>query len=294
MFMPAAKPHLSDLRREIDEIDSALHDLLMRRTEIAERISTVKRKNTNKIRPGREARVLRRLIARHRGSFPKPVVARIWRDIMAALSELQAPLTVAVYAPEGASGLRSRARDHFGSLTPLTGFESELGVLRAVTEGQATIGVLPLPQSDDDDPWWRGLASDSRTTPRIVARLPFVSMDPSLGDEVEGLAVAMIPHEPSGLDRSFLVVETAEQVSRSALVDLLATADITVRNVKHWDGEPEQRLHLIEVEGFLAADDPRLDGLEGDGVALKCWVVGAYAVPLSAEELAPSRAQEKV
>jgi chorismate mutase len=292
--MPAAKQRLDDLRREIDEIDGALHDLLMRRTEIAGRISAINRPDAVKIRPGREARILRRLMARHRGPFPKPVVARIWRDIMAALSELQSPLTVAVYAPEGGPDLRSPARDHFGSLTPLTGYESEMGVLRAVSDGRATIGVLPLPQSDDADPWWRGLASDSVKTPRIVARLPFVAMDPSLGDEVEGLAVAMIPHEPSGLDRSFLVVETAEQLSRSALVDLLATAGMTVRNVKHWEDQPEQRLHLIEVEGFLAADDQRLAGLEQAGQRLKSWVVGAYAVPLTARELAPSGEREKV
>jgi chorismate mutase len=292
--MPAAKTRLDDLRREIDEIDDALHDLLMRRTGIVEDVRAAKGEDSAHIRPGREARILRRLMARHRGPFPKPVVARMWRDIIAALTEIQGPQAVAVYAPEGGPDLRTRARDHFGSLTPLTSYESEVGVLGAVTEGRATIGVLPLPQSDDDDPWWRSLASDNQETPRIVARLPFVSMEPALRDGVEGLAVAMAPHEESGLDRSFLVVETAEQVSRDALTDLLTTAGIPVLDVKHWEDQPDQRLHLIEVEGFLAADDRRLAGLEQDGGPLKSWVIGAYAVPLSAEELAPSGEQENV
>ena len=34
---------LDDLRREIDEIDDQLHDLLMRRTEIVGRVGAVKR-----------------------------------------------------------------------------------------------------------------------------------------------------------------------------------------------------------------------------------------------------------
>jgi chorismate mutase len=292
--MPAAKTSLDDLRREIDRVDDAIHDLLMRRTEIVKELRVVKGGGGAPIRPGREAQVLRRLIARHRGPFPKPVIARMWRDIIAALTELQGPLAVAVHAPEGGPDLRRRARDHYGTLTPITSYESELGVLRAVTDGRATIGVLPLPQSDDDDPWWRSLASDKRETPRIIARLPFVSMEPSPGDGVEGLAVAMAPHEESGLDRSFLVVETAEQVSRDALTHLLTTAGIRVLDIKHWEDQPEQRLHLIEVEDFLAAGDKRLAELERDGEELKSWVVGGYAVPLSAEELAPSGEQETV
>ena len=40
--MDAGKPSLDDLRREIDDIDAALHDLLMRRTELVQRIGAAK------------------------------------------------------------------------------------------------------------------------------------------------------------------------------------------------------------------------------------------------------------
>ena len=51
------------------------------------------------------------------------------------------------------------------------------------------------------------------------------------------------------------------------------------------DGNP---LVLVEVEGYLAADDPRLARLLTDqtGLIRQTWVIGSYAVPLSAEELA--------
>ena len=183
--MCAAKTSLDGLRREIDEIDNALHDLLMRRTELAREIGAAKGDGGPYIRPGREAQVLRRLVARHRGIFPKPVLVRIWREIISAFAGLQGPLAVAVYAAEGAPDLRTRARDHFGSLTPVTEHGSARSVVRAVTEGSATIGLLPVPESDDEDPWWRLLANDGKGTPRIIARVPFVSMEPALPNGAE-------------------------------------------------------------------------------------------------------------
>lgn len=286
--MPAAKNPLDDLRREIDEIDDTLHDLLMRRTELAGQIGAAKGDGAVYIRPGREARVLRRLTGRHRGRFPKPVVVRIWREIMAVFAALQGPFAVAVYAADGDTGLRVRARDHFGSLTLFTSYETTLGVVRAVTDGRATLGVLPLPESDDADPWWRILASAGEGTPRIVARVPFASMAPSLEDGVAGLVVGLAPPEESGLDRSFLVIETAEQISRGALAKLLITAGFQVLEIKHWDEQAEQRLHLVEIEGYLAADDRRLAGISADDDQdLSFWVIGGYAVPLGADDLAP-------
>ncbi len=290
--MRAAKTSLDDLRREIDEIDDALHDLLMRRTEVFKKVRAAKGDGDNYGRPGREAQVLRRLVARHRGALPKVVVARIWRDIIGALTALQGPLVVAVHTPEGGPDLRARARDHYGALASLAGYESEMGVLRAVTEGRATIGLLPLPESDDAEPWWPSLASDSDSTPRIVARLPFAAMEAPAGNGAEGLAVAMTPQEESGLDHGYLVVETAEELSRGALTELLGSAGIRVQDIQRWEAQPDQRLHLIEVEGFLAPDDPRLVELGRGEATLKSWVIGGYAVPLTAQELAPAPGEE--
>ena len=57
--------NLSDLRREIDDIDDAMHDLLMRRASVVERVKQLKKKNGNVIyRPGREAEIMRRLAER--------------------------------------------------------------------------------------------------------------------------------------------------------------------------------------------------------------------------------------
>ena len=41
---------LNDLRHQIDEIDTAIHDLLMRRSDVAQRIGAVKGENSVYIR----------------------------------------------------------------------------------------------------------------------------------------------------------------------------------------------------------------------------------------------------
>ena len=79
--MGEASGSLDDLRRQIDEIDRMLHDLLIRRSEVVERIGALKGSERSNgvvyLRPGREAVVLRRLIERHRGPLPKATLVRI-------------------------------------------------------------------------------------------------------------------------------------------------------------------------------------------------------------------------
>ena len=81
---------LADLRREIDKIDTSLHDLVMLRAELVKEIRKLKAGDGGVFyRPGREAQVMRRLIGRHTGAFPKTVLIRMWREMMGALVRLQ-------------------------------------------------------------------------------------------------------------------------------------------------------------------------------------------------------------
>ena len=69
--MPNDPSTLADLRQEIDRIDDAIHDQLMRRGELQAAIGRAKTGSEVYLRPGREAMVLRRLIARHEGRSPR-------------------------------------------------------------------------------------------------------------------------------------------------------------------------------------------------------------------------------
>ena len=151
--------NLSGLRREIDDIDNALHDLLMRRASVVERVKDLKQTGGGVIfRPGREAEILRRLAGRHSGSLSRDVVVRVWRELMSAFVSLQGPFVVSVW-DTGEIGCWDVARDHFGTETTMTRHKSADAVLHAIAEGSATVGVLPLPQDGEADPWWPALAT---------------------------------------------------------------------------------------------------------------------------------------
>lgn len=285
--MSEKPPSLDDLRRKIDEIDNAVHDLLMRRTELARQIALAKGNNAVIMRPGREARVLRRLVGRHQGAFPKPVICRIWREIISVFTRLQGPFAAAAYAPEDGIDLSLLTRDHFGSLTPITGFGSEMGVLRAVSGGKANIGALPLPESDRGTPWWPRLARSGKASPKIIARLPFAALDGGRRNGPEAVVISLAEPEESGDDRGYVIVELDQAVSRSALKVLLAEAGFEVRNTQAWVDAPDRTLHLVEIEGFLASDDPRVAALVEEAAPVShAWAVGSFAVPLSVTDLA--------
>jgi chorismate mutase len=292
--MTASPASLEDLRREIDEIDAQIHDLLIRRTEVSRQIGKVKERGAARLRPAREAEILRNLAGRHRGSLPKPVLLRIWREILSDSTAQQGPYTVSVYAGEQDRELRDLAREFFGVLTPLVEQGSSVRVLNEVASGAAAVGVLPPIHADGDDPWWRHLARDGADVPRIVARLPFAPWPRDRGGESVGLVVGRGPVEASGEDRSFLIAELTERMSRAAFKDLLSRSGLEVRETATWS-ESDQAPYcycLAEVEGFLGAPEAEplasLAAAAGERLS-RIWSIGSYPVPLGPEAMAAAK-----
>ncbi|CAO3378099.1 chorismate mutase [Azospirillum argentinense] len=295
--MPPPKSPLDDLRREIDHIDDTIHDLLMRRAAVVERVGVVKSQieaaegqvsgnpqTPIYLRPAREAVILRRLMARHAGSFPAMAVTRMWREMITAFTRLQGPFAVAVYAPEDRRGFWDVARDHFGSVVPMTAVNTPAAAIRAVSEGTATVGVVPYPAEDDADPWWRFLVSSDARTPRVVARLPFAGRGNARGEDRDALAIALVPHEPTGDDRTLLGIELGQDLSRGRLKDHLETSGLAPTYFCTWHARDPSgpSIHLVEVADFVDHTDPRLSAFAGrlGEIPVRINIVGGYAVPL--------------
>lgn len=280
-------PTLDDLRREIDEIDAAIHALLLRRTEVVQEVGRVKPPGRPFIRPGREAEIIRTLVARHSGPFPLQALIRIWREMVSAFTRVQGPLGVAVVCPDDQrSPLWDNARDHFGSATPTIAVNTPMAALRAVSEGTATVAVVPWPEEDDNDAWWRFLVSPDPKTPRIIARLPFLRQ---AGQQVgreggDALVLAAVPAEATGDDRTLLAVEVGQDVSRGRLKDVLEAAGFATLQLRthHLPGGGGA-VHLVEVQGFVDAGDARLDAatLKLGESATRMLPIGAYATPIT-------------
>jgi chorismate mutase/prephenate dehydratase len=276
----ATAPTLDSLRAEIDQIDDALHTLLMRRAEVSEQVRAAKGARPILFRPGREAAILKRLLARHGGALPPEAIVQVWREIIAASTRLQGSFVVAVYAASPTE--LDLARAQFGALTPLLPMSSIGPVLAALEDGQAQLGVLPLPEDTPDEPWWRGCGGGEDAL-QILARLPFAAtaLQPS------ALIVGRQAFEPTGDDRGYVVLETDGDFSRARLTAAFTKAGLTPRGfpaeARVTDGRGAARpLLLVETEDYVGPGDKRLESLRAAaGPALAAArPIGGYAVPI--------------
>jgi chorismate mutase len=284
---------LDQLRRQIDEIDDALHDLLLKRMQVVDGIAKAKVSaggdpgKALAMRPGREAVVMRRLLGRHKGRFPAAALIRMWREMMGAVTGMQGPFAIAVCVPDEQRGFWDMARDHFGVQVPMRRHATAAQVLADISDDPSVVGLLPLPNEADKEPWWPWIVGDLASTPNIVARVPFLRMGNSRTQGLSGLVVAQLKPEPSGaegqgLDRSLLVLESPTDVSRSRISLALQAARLPAFTsaIRH-DPPGGGVAYLIELPGFIIDGDARLKALE-DAIATKgarLTPIGCYAVP---------------
>jgi chorismate mutase len=173
---PSSKtsPTLADLRVEIDRIDENMHELLIARGEIIERLISVKKSQEtgSAFRPAREADMMRRLVKRHHGNLPLDTAESIWRVIISTFTYVQAPFSVHADLSAGDALMRDSARFHFGFTVPFVAHMGASSVVEAVSESRGDLGLIPAFATAGSGPWWAALEFDS--APKIIARLPFV------------------------------------------------------------------------------------------------------------------------
>ncbi len=293
-LLPSAGPRgLDVLRSELDAIDDALLAALQRRAAVVAEVAALKNGGVP-LRPGREAAILRRLLAAASGPLPRQAVVRIWREILAGSLAQQGHFTVAVCEPgggqKGAIGLL--AREHFGALTPLHLHRSPSQAIGDVAAGTAWVAVLPLPAEEDAGGalWWTSLLHQDRMSLdraehggaaergriQIVARLPFWAARPEGAPRAAALVVAAIPPDASGADRTLFGLEFSAETSRARLASQIAAAGLAAATILlRREGEQKIAQALVDLAGFIAEDDPRLAAIEG--LLRPAVRLGAYA-----------------
>ena len=269
---------LAALRAELDCIDDALHDLLMRRARVVEQVAKSGKRSA--YRPGREASIVRRLLHRHSGALPPQTLVRLWRELLAGTTAMQGPFAIAVCEPDGGAGFTQAAREHFGALTPLRAYGSPAQAMAEVTCGSAAVAVLPVPSEADTtrNAWWTALLQKDEPRVHVVARLPFWAPRPDGAPTVQALVIATTEPDQSEWDRSLIGLEVDPDVSRARLTGALTAAGLTPGGMilRRDPGAPVGHA-LVEVDGFLTDGDPRLPSLEA--VLRRPVVLGAYAIP---------------
>jgi chorismate mutase len=168
------KPALADLRAEIDRIDKAMHELLIERGSIIDRLIEIKARQGggSAFRPAREASMMRAIAERHRGLLPLDTVEGIWRIIISTFTYVQAPYSVHVDVSRGDAAMRDSARFHFGFTVPCVPHLSAGDVIAAVAGSKGDLGMFALDGGPGAGAWWTRLAPPD--SPKVIARLPFV------------------------------------------------------------------------------------------------------------------------
>jgi hypothetical protein len=234
-------------------------------------------------RPGREAAIIHRLLARHEGNLPRRVLPRMWRELFAATTAMQGPYVIAVADAPNTEGHQSLAREHFGASTDFRIHSSPSQAMADLSSGAAIAAVLPMP-GEDDEPrhaWWTALLQNDTPRIHIVARLPFWSPRADGATPARALVVSTAAPDPSPHDHTLIGLEVPADMSRARISALFAEAGLPALGLLLRRAPQDVvAMVLADVDGFVTEDDPRLASLASPHKAV---VLGAYAKPVGGE-----------
>jgi chorismate mutase len=224
-----SKPTLADLRVEIDRIDAEMHELLMARGRVIDRLIEIKthQGGGSAFRPAREASMMRALVERHRGLLPLDTVEGIWRVIISTFTYIQAPYSIHADVSGGDAAMRDSARFHFGFTTPCVPHFGAAEVIRAVGESVGDLGMFAVDGGPGAGAWWTKLALPE--APKVIARLPFVER----------------ADHPAGMPVFVISKPLADGTARDIVLESVT--------LDRWRSDIPHALHKIEAEAIGSA-----------------------------------------
>lgn len=276
---------LDELRAEIDRIDVDLHRLMIDRAAVADEVRQAKGEPTISVRPAREARIIYSLMERHEGAFPRQILIKIWRELMAGMLSLESPFFVAVYCTDDEQGYIDLARDQYGTFTPLKRQATVSGVIDAVRNEEASLGILPFPSAEGPGAWWRNMLSPE--SPKVVCRLPFFGPANTPGSQMDAMVITNDAAGESGRDRSLIAFEVGKQLSVQKLRDVFAENELDAEIVVDRSASSADDIFLADLKGYVEEDDDRLNAINtalSDAISWFAFL-GTYAEPLREDEL---------
>lgn len=254
---------LADLRREIDRLDRVMHEALIARGQIIDRLIATKgtASSGSAFRPEREASMMRVLLGRHEGRLPLDAVEGLWRVIISTFTHVQAPFAVQADMSADPSAIQDSARFHFGFTVPFRAQAGPAAVVEAVARSRGDLGLVPIRAGQDG--WWRSLVATE--APKIIARLPFVDRP----DHPAALPLLVVAKSVSGEGLGAMVLHASPrggdpEAARAALARI--GGEIVAEAGDSWLVATPREVDAGEVAGRIGV--PRLD------------VVGSHPAPV--------------
>jgi len=269
---------LEDVRREIDAIDDAMLDLLRRRFGAVARVKAIKGLDAGArgpaFRPAREAQVIRRLVEAGQGAVPAGTVAKIWFELMASATRMQAPLRLHLVTTLRRAQHQDLIRYHAGPDVEIVAHVRPEDALRAVADSSADMALWPVDDGSGalthvEQRFLSALAAEGMDGLRINARLPFMAN--ALG--ASAYVIGKAPYEVSGDDTTMIAVATsADDASGLAGAAGFAQAATVLRGETPWS--------LVALAGYAGPEDERFGRL-AENAAVDGWrYLGGFANPI--------------
>jgi len=240
-----AVPSLEEVRARLDVIDSSILALIDERAGLAGQVAAAKAAAGDAgkfaLRPGREAQLIRRLLARPRKDAAMGVIIRVWRELMADSLSRQGPFHVSVFGGRDPVRSLDAARVRFGVAPPMRMVgKADDAIAAARTPGG--VAVLSLAS---DTPWWGRLLAEPNL--RVFAALPCLNA----WGPASALAVAAVEVEPTGGDQTFWVTDAPGPAA--SVVAALARDGAAAELLAEAGG-----LRLFTLAGYYQPEDERL------------------------------------
>lgn len=213
----AAPQSLDDVRARIDAVDTELLRLLGERASLAKAVAEAKKAAGDGgkfgLRPGREAAIVRKLLANKNPAASDALVIRVWREIMADSLSQQGPFHLTVWGGKVESRAVELARLRFGAAPSMKVVARPEDALAAAKTpgGVAVLALTP------DSSWWGRMLAEP--TLQVFATLPCLTA----WGPTAAVAVAQVKVEPTGADQTLWVTDapdigkTIEALSRDGV-----------------------------------------------------------------------------
>lgn len=272
---------LDNLRQDIDNIDVAILDLLSKRLDIVKKVGRYKELNPEKsssmIRPGREAKMYRHLIARINSDYLPQALIKIWRGIISTALRAEQSMQIIAHTPNQNMNTYWLAQDYFGANLPISIKSDCRQILSDLQETKGLIAFFS--QLDDSVKWWLDLSRFSEEKGfYIFVKLPLVdsvitTSQPFIKSPI-AYAVTHVTPEDSGNDESLWVIESKE--SWITLAKLFADVHEAVQLIDQHNNH-----YLIALHRFcIAHKDPSIQDIEASPHILSLRCIGSYATDI--------------
>ncbi|MFH1613494.1 MAG: prephenate dehydratase [Planctomycetota bacterium] len=138
---------LEELRKQIDQVDLELVELLNKRARIVVQIGQLKNRSDRPVySPDRERAVFQRIHTANKGPLPDKCLNAIWRELMSGSFVLERPLRIAYLGPAG-SFSHSAAMLKFGQSVEYEAVMDIRGIFEEVSKAHSDLGIVPIENS---------------------------------------------------------------------------------------------------------------------------------------------------